>query len=268
MKLALALDALENAILKHAEVANALKSQLFSVRHETQFTATVRDLQSRFQMLAQWLQHPNDLSGLNASIGIVTLEKAVALWKQLKDHDDEEFWHEVLEQHPFLLTQLFHYPIVIVRKKAYVGGKLLDNSGGTVVDFLAKNQNTGAAVIIEIKTPGTPLLAREYRHDAYPWSWEVCGAISQVLHYQNSLTRDVVRLRQGVDDHLESDALRCLVIAGNVGEQLNTNAKKRSFERLRENLHGVSVIGFDELFGRAEKMLEILARPGGMQDGD
>jgi antiviral defense system Shedu protein SduA len=111
------------------------------------------------------------------------------------------------------------------------------------------------------------LLARKYRQGAYPWSWEVGAAISQVLHYQNSLTRDIVRLRQGVDNHLESDAFRCLVIAGNVGEELNTNAKKRSFTRLRENLHGVSVIGFDELFGRAEKMLEILTRPEGTGAG-
>jgi hypothetical protein len=70
-----------------------------------------------------------------------------------------------------------------------------------------------------------------------------------------------MELRAGVDEHLESDTLRCLVIAGNVGEQLNTSAMWRSFERLRESLHGVSVIGFDELFGRAKEMLKILTSP-------
>jgi hypothetical protein len=101
-------------------------------------------------------------------------------------------------------------------------------------------------------------LGREYRGEVFPWQRQISGAIGQVLHYQSSLTRNVVELRAGVDGHLESDTLRCLVIAGNVGEQLNTDTKRRSFERQRESLHGVSVIGFDELFARAKEILKIL----------
>jgi hypothetical protein len=36
------------------------------------------------------------------------------------------------------------------------------------------------------------------------------------------------------------------------------SAKRRSFERTRENLHGVQVIGFDELLERAEGILRLL----------
>ncbi len=228
---------------------------------------TIRDLNLRcqcplrYQIPKDSQQRSDNLSALNATIGVATLREAISFWEQHKDSEDEEFWHSALQERPFLIAQLFHYPIVIVGSKVYVGGKLLNNRCGSVADFLAKNRNTGAAVIIEIKTPRTRLLDREYRQDVFPWSSEVSGAISQVLHYQSSLSRNVVQLRDGVDEHIESDALRGLVIAGNTGEQLNTSAKRRSFERLRESLHGVSVIGFDELFGRAQEMLEILTSP-------
>ena len=107
------------------------------------------------------LQHSGNLSALNATIGVATLAEAISLWEQQKDSDDEEFWHRVLQERPFLLAQLFHYPIVIVGSKVYVGGKLLDNRHGSVADFLARNRNTGAALIIEIKTPRTRLMDRE-----------------------------------------------------------------------------------------------------------
>jgi hypothetical protein len=167
----------------------------------------------------------------------------------------------VLDERPFPFGQLFHFPIVIIRDKAYVGGKRLDNAHGSIADFLAKTRTTGAALIIEIKTPCTDLLAPRYRPDIYPWSSELSGALSQVLHYRSSLTQNILQLRADVDEQLESDQPRCVVIAGNVSRELDTRSKRRSFERIRENLHGVSVIGIDELFGRAAGVLEVLKNP-------
>jgi hypothetical protein len=52
-----------------------------------------------------------------------------------------------------------------------------------------------------------------------------------------------------------------VISAGNVSRELDTNAKQRSFERMRESLHGVFVIGFDELFGRTAGILQVLKNP-------
>jgi type I restriction-modification system DNA methylase subunit len=261
MKLALDLEDLENAMHEHVELAGELKSKLFDARSPDQFAATIRDLKLRHRVLKDSLQHSGNLSALNATVGVATLEEAIAYWEQHQNSGDEPFWHRAIEERPFLLAQLFHYPVVIVGSKMYVGGKRLDNHHGSVADFLAKNRKTGAALIIEIKKPGTELLGGVYRDDVFPWHREISGAVSQVLHYHTALSREVVQLRNGVDEHLESDALRCLVIAGNVGKELDTPAKRRSFEQLRESLHGVSIIGFDELFERAKEILEILTSP-------
>lgn len=212
------------------------------------------------QSLASLLQNdPDSMLALNATIGAAALQEALGIWATNQECDSEDFWHDVLAQRPFLLTQLFHYPVVIMRDKAYLGGKLLDNKHGTITDFLAKTKTTGAAVIIEIKTPCTDLLATSaYRQDVYPWSSELSGALSQVLHQRSMLARDVQSLREDIDGQLEADMPRCVVLAGNVSSQLKLRARRRSFERIRENIHGIQVIGFDELFERAAGVLRLL----------
>lgn len=262
MKLALGIDDLENSLHEHLDEASKLKEQLFSVTHPDQFSATFKELRQRHQSLKILELDAESLVSLNAAVGLAALEEAVAMWDRHKQSNDEGFWHTVLDERPFLFAQLFHFPIVIIGEKAYVGGKKLDNLRGSIADFLAKTKTTGAALIIEIKTPCTPLLAAPYRRDVYPWSPHLSGALSQVLHYRSTLTRDILQLREDVDEQLESDLPRCVVIAGNLSKELDTRAKRRSFERIRDNLHGVSVIGFDELFGRAAGVLEVLKNPG------
>ena len=202
---------------------------------------------------------PDRLPELMASLGLASLREAIALWEQQRENGDEEFWQDALDKRAFLLAQLFHYPILLIRGKAYVGGKRLDNQHGNLVDFLAKARTTGGALLVEIKTPITSLLGSQYRQDVFPPSRDLGGALSQVLHYKSSLQREIQAIRQGVDDHLEADEPRCLVIAGNTSVELTTPAKRRAFERFRERLMGVTVIAFDELFEKASDLLTILS---------
>jgi hypothetical protein len=202
---------------------------------------------------------PDRLPDLTASLGLASLREAIAFWELKREDGDEEFWQEALDRRAFLLAQLFHYPILLIRGKAYVGGKRLDNQHGNLADFLAKVRTTGGALLVEIKTPSTSLLGREYRQGVYPPSRDLGGALSQVLHYKSSLQREIQAIREGVDDQLEADEPRCLVIAGNTSVELTTPAKRRAFERFRERLSGVTVIGFDELFAKASDLLTLLS---------
>lgn len=202
--------------------------------------------------------NPDRLPELTASLGVASLREAMSLWLRERRNDDEDFWQRALEGRAFLLAQLFHYPILLIRGKAYVGGKRLDNQHGNLADFLAKAQTTGGALLIEIKTPLTPLLGPEYRQDVYPPSRDLGGALSQVLHYKNNLQREIAQVREGVDERLEADEPRCLIIVGDTSAELSTGAKRRSFERLRERLTGITLIGFDELFGKVSGLLSLL----------
>jgi type I restriction-modification system DNA methylase subunit len=262
MNLALELDELEGVLHEHVDAARELKSRLFSVSRPDLFTSTFNSLRTQHRILKESLPGSGNLGRLNAAIGIAALQDAMKLWDENYDRGDEAFWHEELDKRPFLFEHIFHYPIVIVQNKAYVGGKRLDNRHGSVADVLARTRSTGAALIIEIKKPRTELLGKEYRQDVYPLSNEISGAQSQVLHYQNALTRNILQLREDVDNQLESNVPRCIVIAGNVARELDTPAKRRSFDRLRDNLHGIFILGFDELFERARAILQLLTNPG------
>src|SRR5205823_2503737 len=112
--------------------------------------------------------------------------------------------------------------------------------------------------LIEIKTPQTPLLGPAYRTDVYPQSRELSGAVSQVLHYRETLLGELHSLKKGRHALLSSAEPRCVVIAGNTERELTDDYRKGSFERVRERLFGVTVVSFDEVFGRITSLVDLL----------
>jgi hypothetical protein len=155
------------------------------------------------------------------------------------------------------------YPIVLIREKAYVGGKRLDNAHGKLVDFLGQVPGSGEAVLIEIKTPTTELLGSEYRQDVFPPSRDLSGALAQVLSYRESLMHELHALNDGERDRLLGVEPRCVVIAGCAKDELKDDARRRSFERFRERLQGVTVLTFDELFDRIGGLVQLLGEEPG-----
>ena len=201
---------------------------------------------------------------MNAMLGVAGLRAVLSLWASNETNDDEDFWQRTLASHAFVLSQVFAYPIVIIEEKAYVGGKRLDNRHGGVADFLGAVSSTGGLLIIEIKTPGCPLLASEYRQDVFPPSDDLSGAVAQVLKYQESLSTELASLAAGSPIPVLTVQPRCMVLMGHAARELTTDAKRRSFERFRERLSGVTVITFDELFGRVAQTESLLT---GFPDG-
>ena len=99
-----------------------------------------------------------DLQQINSLAGLSTLKSGYSIWTNNDDNSEEEFWQQSFSKYSFILSQVFSYPIVIVKGKAYVGGKSIENIGGNLVDFLAKNEVSKNAVLIEIKTHATKIL--------------------------------------------------------------------------------------------------------------
>lgn len=203
----------------------------------------------------------SQLAVANAALGVAALRTVLGIWRAQSTNSSEEFWQRTLGDHAFVFSQVFAYPIVMIREKAYVGGKRLDNHHGNVVDFLARSESAGNALILEIKTPTTALLGAEYRDEAFPLSTDVSGAIAQVLKYRDSLMENIRGLGAEDQPPLLVTEPRCLVIAGHC-DSLGSTAKRLSFERFRERLVGVTVITFDELFRRVEQLNELLSAPG------
>lgn len=224
------------------------------------------DATRTLQRLLRWLSdNPavaeklagEELPELNALVGLTNLKAVYGIWTRNKTNGDEEFWQKTLTKYSFVLSQLFAYPLVIVSGKAYVGGKQFDNKHGNLADFLAKVTSSATAVIIEIKTPVAPLLASEYRQDVFPPSTDISGALAQVLKYRDTFLLDFDSITRE-DRVFISTEPRCVVIAGCSERDLTDDARKRSFERFRERLVGVTIVTYDELFARVRDLITLL----------
>jgi Domain of unknown function (DUF4263) len=200
----------------------------------------------------------SELPSVGALLGLSTTKGALRYWEQNRTNSSEDFWQKTLAERAYVLSQAFAYPVLVIREKAYVGGKRLDNKHGNVVDFLAKIESTDNVVLIEIKTPTTKLLGPEYRDGAFPLSPELSGAIAQVLRYRQSLMSQFHSLVGDSSADLTLGEPRCMVIAGDTKHQLTTIARRESFELLRERIQGVTLITYDELFHRLHRLVALL----------
>ncbi len=199
---------------------------------------------------------PEDVPDAAALLGLANVKAALKVWQENRNNDEEEFWQEEFAKRSYVLSQVFAYPVVVVKGKAYVGGKVITNQGGKVVDFLLRISSTNAPLLIEIKTPETPLLGGEYRTGVHPLHPQLAGAIAQVLSYRHSLVREYNSIFSDEPKRLACEP-RCLVVAGNTA-QLTSRAMCESFELQRDRLQGVTVVTYDELYGRLAELVQLL----------
>jgi hypothetical protein len=201
---------------------------------------------------------PDSLRKLNTAVGVQTLKSAYDLWNKHKRNPAEEFWQQTLTENSFVLEYVFSWPCTIVKGKAYVGGKNISNTEGKIVDFLVKNRITENAALIEIKTPQTPLLGRQYRQGVMNVSEDLSGSILQALDYKRSLDQHYHSLTQGQQDLFSVFDPKAVVLIGNAREGLVGMDRRKSFELFRNQMSNVNVITFDELFEKTAQLINTL----------
>jgi len=248
------------AELTDEEITAVVKGQQYlgaqAVARLIQWASDAQNFTLMFERLETL--EPESLVNLNAAVGISTLKRALKTWSENRNNSDEEFWQDLLVKQEFVLEQIFHVPIFVIKSKAYMGGKNALNQGGGIVDFLIKNNVTNSVGLVEIKTPKTALLAPEYRNGIYNISPELSGAVMQVLNYRDTLSKERKTLLSG--DSINADAFdpKCVVIIGHAKRELNESNKVKSFELFRRQLSDVEVITYDELFDRTKRLVETL----------
>lgn len=188
----------------------------------------------------------------------LSLSDALDVWNNASGDEKEEFWQELFERCPAVISMLFPRSTVQFGSKCYVGGKSVQNVSGNLVDFVYANTSTNNVVMVEIKTPSTPLVGMMYRQNAYAMSDELSGSIVQVLNYKDSLIKEYYSLSKA-DNGTSFNAFspKCVVIAGNVQGELTTPLKRRSFELFRGELTGTDIVGYDELFEKIQCVLDV-----------
>ena len=202
------------------------------------------------------LQNDN-LQHLSSSLNIEKLKRVETLMKNNLENSDEEFWQsKVFKENQWVLSQIFACPCTIFADKAYVGGKNITNRGGNVCDFIYQNKLSQNVALIEIKTPCTEIIGKEYR-STFSFSHELSGAVNQVLNYRDIITKEYYSLCKNGDDTFELFNPKCIVVIGKISTL--TTEQISAFENYRSSLNNIVIITFDELFERISDLLSILA---------
>lgn len=201
---------------------------------------------------------PDQLPAVTALIGLSALKNALAEWETNADNSSEAFWQRTLSKHTFVLSHLFAHPVVVIRERAYVGGKAIDDHGGSLLDFLAAASRTNGVAMIEIKTPQTALLGEEYRGGVWPLSKEMTGAVAQALKYRHTFATEFERLSRRPQGDLVLGGCPCVVLAGDAGRELDTTEKRENFEAQRAQMNSVRIVTYDELFTKLRVTARLL----------
>lgn len=210
----------------------------------------------RFRSLAVFKSHFAEVVFMGHSAK--RLVDLIKVWDSNKQNSNEDFWQEILTQHAYAFGQLFATPVTLIEGKTYVGGQQIDRSSARYLDFMLSEGSANQAVLIEIKTPTTALLAKgKYRTSTYAPSKDLGGAIVQVNDYLETFRRhaDIVTRDEGIE--LDTFNPRRIIIIGNGEVELSDKRKRASFELFRRSLAGIDILTFDEFFQKVERLMQL-----------
>ena len=225
--------------------------------------------QNAAEVIKSFLQNPenfsklqeltvDDLRKLSIAASLNSLRSVIETWEHQLENADEDFWQGFFKEHSWIIAQVFASPVVLLKDNAYVGGKTIENRGGNLVDFLFKNHFTENVLIVEIKTPVSPLLSsKEYRQGTYRFSDDLGGGISQTLKYKHELQANCRSLQEGTQ--FTAFDPKCLILSGDYSREIRGDtSKRRSFSLLRNDWRNISIVTYDELLGKVKLLVQLL----------
>jgi hypothetical protein len=220
--------------------------------------------------LARALQalDPESLLSLGRSVDLSKLDALLDEWDANEGNNDEDFWQDLLTRNAWVFSQLTGSPVVLLKERAYVGGKGISNTGGGMVDYLLENALTENVSLVEIKTPGAALLDALYRSSgAYPPGNDVAGGVVQVLGYRDTFVGQIRTLR-GASETFQAYNPRCYLIVGSISSLPEDENAKRSFELFRTAQTVVQILTFDEVRERLQGIRDVLMAGDAAEEGE
>jgi hypothetical protein len=187
-------------------------------------------------------------------------EKLAEFEEALEKHaSKEKWWQDFFENNKWIFGYGLNY--VILREEQAqpsYGGTCIDGTGGQRGDLLMSTMgDMNFTVLVEIKTPNTPLLSgtKVIRSGAWSLSHELTDALAQIQ--ANVQTWEEESRKRNNIDKLEKKGVytvepKGIIVIGRLNELKIKDERPRweTFQRFRRSIHGIDVITFDELLSR------------------
>jgi hypothetical protein len=245
-----------------AEAIRGLLNQGYSEEYWEALARSNPDLASR---LAAAKIH------LDRQQAIRTFRSSLATYKA-----DEGYWQQFFQNYPWMLQSAFSSPVFMLDGDTYLGGKMpigRHGKGGVATDFLFADDSTKSFAVVEIKTPGTPLVGSQYRGQSDE------GYANEVYAMHTDLTGGIVQTRNQIAVAVEQ--FQSMLGAKYMGKLNRVHPKgvlvigsastlnprqKESFNHFRHGQHSLTIITFDELYNRLRLLFSTEEAPNDQVD--
>jgi hypothetical protein len=178
--------------------------------------------------------------------------------------DDETKWQNFFERNKWIFGYGLNYQILRQEQtQPHYGGTRVDGRGGQRGDYLTSTLgDINFTVLVEIKTPGTPLLQgkEEIRSGAWSLSKDLTDALSQIEANIDTWIKQG-SVHPDNRDKLEGSGVytvqpKGIIVIGTLAQFNSNRSKRETFQRFRRSIHGIDIITFDELYERAKYIVE------------
>jgi len=179
---------------------------------------------------------------------------------------DESFWQEFFTNNDWIFGYGLNYQFLhLLEDQPDYGGRTFKGTGSQKGDFLMRTDaDSRFTVLVEIKTPATKLLSytkseprqvKNPRNDVWLLSSDLLGAISQIQVNCRTWSIDSQRSENTrILDKANTFTVepKGILIIGNTNELVKNESIVSCFESYRRNTKNPEIITFDELYKRAE----------------
>jgi len=177
-----------------------------------------------------------------------------------KHASNEKWWQDFFENNRWIFGYGLNY--VILREEQAqpnYGGTCVDGTGGQRGDLLMSTMgDLNFTVLVEIKTPDTPLLSgkEEIRTGAWSLSRKLTDALAQIqanVQTWEETSRNRNNLHKLEKKGVYTVEPKGIIVIGMLSElkRMDVPSRWETFQRFRRSIHGIDVITFDELLNRA-----------------
>lgn len=158
-----------------------------------------------------------NLQALTTSASLERLKRVETLMRENLNNNGKErilAANFVFNENQWVLAQIFSCPCTIYAQKAFVGGKSLNNKGGNVCDFIYRNKMTQNVALIEIKKHRALKLLENHIVKHISMSFDMSGAVNQVLNYRDELQKNFNGLTRDLEDGdtVRAFSPKCVVV--------------------------------------------------------
>jgi hypothetical protein len=201
----------------------------------------------------------DNFENLGSAIGRARLENVIEFFETNIANTDESFWQSFFQNNPWIIQQVFAFPVIYLNGETYLGGKNSkgrQGSGGSATDFLFANGSNGSFAVVEVKTPNCDLVGTCYRGE------QGSGDKNEIYRIHGDLTGGIVQMENQIytaveyfkttigEDYEDLNHLNPsgVLIAGNYSSM--PDQQKKSFDLFRKSLGKNQVYTFDEVLAK------------------